>query len=293
MENNEICVEFVTDKIYFIEDAVNISFKFNKKSLKPKYSDWIALFKCNSNRNLEEFIAVETDLTIRSPSKHGLNPVTFYANQLKNVDCSLEYEFLYGNKFNEICGISRPIRFIHKNKCAFCHPDVLEEASHCNCVSQELISSLLARISVVDSQLIDCKLQSNEIMSMNKRLMAQLNECEAIVQKNSQLLDNLLYTNEPVTKDGYGWIQPCTDTDLKTNIISNQECELQDLSNQNSGLQKILNRFNKEAKEKYSESRSETDSNVLLDSVISVEGGVVPEPLTASIVFIDNDEEEV
>lgn len=31
MENNEICVEIVTDKIYFIEDAVNIFFKFNKK----------------------------------------------------------------------------------------------------------------------------------------------------------------------------------------------------------------------------------------------------------------------
>jgi len=55
----------------------------------------------------------------------------------------------------------------------------------------------------VDSQLIDCKMQSNEIMSMNKRLMAQLNECEVIVQKNNRLLDNLFYTNEPVTKDGY------------------------------------------------------------------------------------------
>lgn len=33
--------------------------------------------------------------------------------------------------------------------------------------------------------------------------MAQLNECEIIVQKNNQLLDNLFYTNEPVTKDGY------------------------------------------------------------------------------------------
>lgn len=61
----------------------------------------------------------------------------------------------------------------------------------------------MARISIVDGQLIDCKLKSNEIMAMNKRLMAQLNECEAIVQKNNQLLDNLFYTNEPVTKDGY------------------------------------------------------------------------------------------
>jgi len=42
-----------------------------------------------------------------------------------------------------------------------------------------------------------------------------------------------------------GWMQPCTDTDLKTNIISSQECELQDLSNQNSDLRKILNKFNK------------------------------------------------
>lgn len=31
METNEVCVEIVTDKLYFIEDAVNISFKFNKK----------------------------------------------------------------------------------------------------------------------------------------------------------------------------------------------------------------------------------------------------------------------
>jgi len=40
-------------------------------------------------------------------------------------------------------------------------------------------------------------------------------------------------------------MQPCTDTDLKTNIISSQECELQDLSNQNCGLQKVLDKFDK------------------------------------------------
>jgi len=31
MANNEVCVEVVTDKIYFIEDNIHISFKFNKK----------------------------------------------------------------------------------------------------------------------------------------------------------------------------------------------------------------------------------------------------------------------
>lgn len=70
--------------------------------MKPKYSDWIALYECNSNRNLEEFVAVETDLTIHSSTKHGFYDVIFHANQLKNVKCNLEYEFLYGNKFNEV-----------------------------------------------------------------------------------------------------------------------------------------------------------------------------------------------
>lgn len=70
--------------------------------MKPKYSDWIALYKCSSNRNLEEFIAVETNLMIRSPTKHDLNPIMFHKNQLKNVKCNLEYEFIYGNKFNEV-----------------------------------------------------------------------------------------------------------------------------------------------------------------------------------------------
>lgn len=116
----------------------------------------------------------------------------------------------------------------------------------------------------MDSQLIDCKLQSNEIMSMNKRLITQMNECGAIMEKNNQLLDNLFYTEEPVTKDGYvsyllirymfnskiiyvfkRWMQQCTNTDLKMSIISRQECELQDLSNQNAGLKKILEKFNK------------------------------------------------
>lgn len=61
----------------------------------------------------------------------------------------------------------------------------------------------MARISLVDSQLIDCKLQSNEIMSMNKRIISQMNEYGAIMEKNNELLDNLFYTEEPVTKDGY------------------------------------------------------------------------------------------
>jgi len=33
--------------------------------------------------------------------------------------------------------------------------------------------------------------------------MTQLNECEVIVQTNNDLLDDLFYTDEPVTKDGY------------------------------------------------------------------------------------------
>lgn len=75
--------------------------------MKPTYNDWIALYKCSSKRNLEEFVAVETDLTICSPTKHGLNPVIFYANQLKNVKCNVDYEFLYGNKFNEVFNYCR------------------------------------------------------------------------------------------------------------------------------------------------------------------------------------------
>lgn len=31
MENNDFYVEIVTDKTFFIEDSVNIFFKFNKK----------------------------------------------------------------------------------------------------------------------------------------------------------------------------------------------------------------------------------------------------------------------
>jgi len=71
--------------------------------LKQKYSDWIALYKCSSNRNLEEFVEVETDLKMHTPTKHGFRQVIFYAYQLKNVNCNEEYEFLYGNEFNEVC----------------------------------------------------------------------------------------------------------------------------------------------------------------------------------------------
>lgn len=60
------------------------------------------MYKSGSNRNLEEFVAVETDLTNHSPNKHGFNFVKFYANQLKNVKCNLEYEFIYGNSYNEV-----------------------------------------------------------------------------------------------------------------------------------------------------------------------------------------------
>lgn len=55
----------------------------------------------------------------------------------------------------------------------------------------------------MDNNLSEFEIQSNEIMSVNKNLMEQLNECETIIQKNNEILDNLSFTNEPVTKDGY------------------------------------------------------------------------------------------
>lgn len=54
----------------------------------------------------------------------------------------------------------------------------------------------------MNSKLNDCKVQSNELLSMNKLLMTQMNECKAIIETNNQLLDNLFYTDEPVTQDG-------------------------------------------------------------------------------------------
>jgi len=71
--------------------------------LKQKHSDWIALYKCSSNRNLEEFVAVETDLKMHTQKKYGFHQITFCAFQLKNVKCNEAYEFLYGNEFNEVC----------------------------------------------------------------------------------------------------------------------------------------------------------------------------------------------
>lgn len=55
----------------------------------------------------------------------------------------------------------------------------------------------------MDSHLSEYKIQSSEIMSVNKNLIARLNECETILRKNNELLDSLSFTDEPVTKDGY------------------------------------------------------------------------------------------
>ncbi|XP_025200349.1 uncharacterized protein LOC112598178 isoform X2 [Melanaphis sacchari] len=296
MENKEISVEIVTNKIYFVEEAMNISFKFINKSLKPKYSDWIALYKCSSNRNLEEFVAVETDLKIHTPTKYGFYQVKFFANQLKNVECNIAYEFLYGNEFNEIYGISHPIRFIHQNECIYCYPNNSElETNHCNsCVSQELINSLLAHISTLDSQLTDCKIKSNEIISLNKRLMAQMNENEVIVKKNNEFLNELFYSNEPVTRDEY-WIETCSDIDLKMSCIESNEYELQDLSNQNYELEKALEKFTKKEEDKEIDDVQSlnTDSYKMLDCTVNVESVFTPEPSKATIVFIDSDEDDV
>lgn len=57
-------------------------------------------------------------------------------------------------------------------------------------------------MSVVESKLKDCEKQSNEIMSMNKQLTVEMIKCNEDVQKCNQFLDNLFYSNEPVTKDG-------------------------------------------------------------------------------------------
>lgn len=106
--------------------------------MKSSITDWIALYKCGSNRHLKDYVAVGINL-ISFPTKDDLIPFVFYAKQLKNVYCNTKYEFLYGNKFNkvvfefcitsliskiiymflQICGISQPVKFFHKNKC-FC-----------------------------------------------------------------------------------------------------------------------------------------------------------------------------
>lgn len=48
----------------------------------------------------------------------------------------------------------------------------------------------------------NCEKQSKEIISMNKHLTSEIIKCEEHVQNCNQFLDNLLYTNEPVTKEG-------------------------------------------------------------------------------------------
>lgn len=55
----------------------------------------------------------------------------------------------------------------------------------------------------MDSQLSDSKLQSNEIMSINKHLVTQINKCEVIIERNNQFLDTLFFTDKPVTNDDY------------------------------------------------------------------------------------------
>lgn len=47
------------------------------------------------------------------------------------------------------------------------------------------------------------------------------------------------------------WMQPCSDIDLKMSLLASQEQELQDLSNQNSGLKKVLEKLNKEVSHTY------------------------------------------
>lgn len=66
-----------------------------------------------------------------------------------------------------------------------------------------MVNSILTRMSIVDSKLSECKIESSEIMSHNERLMAQIDECVATMQNTNNFLDNLFYTDEPVTIDGY------------------------------------------------------------------------------------------
>lgn len=67
---------------------------------------------------------------------------------------------------------------------------------------QKVIDSLLARMTLVENQLSNDKMQTNEIMLMNQNLWNRLNKCESLIQKSNELLDDLFYTDEPVTNDG-------------------------------------------------------------------------------------------
>lgn len=126
----------------------------------------------------------------------------------------------------------------------------------------------------MDNKLTDCKIKSNEIVSINKHLITKINENEAIVQTNNEFLSNLFYSNEPVTRDEYvsnlhsmsynsnkyyitqllvintiiyvcmKLMETCTSIDLAMSSIESNEYELQDL---HYGFEKALQKFiNKE-----------------------------------------------
>ncbi|XP_050548942.1 uncharacterized protein LOC126910422 [Daktulosphaira vitifoliae] len=283
MESNEECISFVLDKIYFLEENIQIFYKFNTVSLKPKYSDWIALYECTHNINLEKFVVVETELMINSPAKNGLYFITFYANQMKNIRCNIEYQFIYGNKYNEIIGKSQPLHFIHKNDCSLCSTAIAlnqnsNKINQYECISQISIDSLFKKIISLENALDNCKKKELEFLSMNNHLNNRVNECEAIVNKINDTLNNLCYTNEPVSIDGSRWMKSCSDFDLKMHFIQSQEFQIQELASKNSCLKKMLEKIEEEP--------------VSINSMVNVECGSIQEPSAATIVYISSDDSD-
>ncbi|XP_050438789.1 uncharacterized protein LOC126844548 isoform X1 [Adelges cooleyi] len=289
METKDDCVSFIMNKKYFLEDNIEVFYKFNNKSLKPKYTDWIGLYASSKETNIEDFVAIEMDLQSHSPTKNGLYYTIFYAIEMKNVKCNTKYEFVYGNRYKEIYGKSRPIRFIHKNDC-MCASTILEENSKTNLkqyVSQDLVNSLFERISKLEDIINNSINEVTEMVSNNKQLIDEVIEQKAIIMKTNNALNDLWYTNEPVTMDRDRWMKSCTDIDLKMYLIESQERLKQDLIDQNACFENMLASQNKAIK-KTIISTTNIEPSVLLDSTF-VESGSVQEPSMASIVFIDSE----
>ncbi|XP_050438797.1 uncharacterized protein LOC126844548 isoform X2 [Adelges cooleyi] len=252
METKDDCVSFIMNKKYFLEDNIEVFYKFNNKSLKPKYTDWIGLYASSKETNIEDFVAIEMDLQSHSPTKNGLYYTIFYAIEMKNVKCNTKYEFVYGNRYKE-----------------------------------DLVNSLFERISKLEDIINNSINEVTEMVSNNKQLIDEVIEQKAIIMKTNNALNDLWYTNEPVTMDRDRWMKSCTDIDLKMYLIESQERLKQDLIDQNACFENMLASQNKAIK-KTIISTTNIEPSVLLDSTF-VESGSVQEPSMASIVFIDSE----
>ncbi|XP_050437475.1 uncharacterized protein LOC126843766 [Adelges cooleyi] len=299
-------VILATNKRYFIEDKfLFVDCIFDHKRIRPMLRDWVGLYPCDENVQLDEPLMFEYVMDHRRIEGECFK--IKFVSQLfaKYIHCSGKYRFIYVNSYFKIIATSNPVEFVHKNDCscniALTPTNLMEQLK----IGQD-VDSVYQQLKCLEARLRDYEEGKKNVMLLNEQLVEKLKECEMLRSRGEKFIDGLysaLDQGKPVkltNSNGYArWIKRMRSNEIRdhmistktvrndvylTAIINTQEQALQKLQNVNNELRTQLTLYNEEPIKKHENETCETDDVKAIIHVKKFNIQSTPAPL---VKFVD------